>query len=213
MAILTVWLYELRARNGYGPTLAIGSNLEAVGELLKEQAGPSIEEMESWALDDRLAPLLEPFSFESAAEGQTAGVPMLDESRVEELVGSAVSASLDDEPRGRSWNLIRAESGQFALFADDTEPGLRLDVPILVRTAAAVQLRRLDPGLEIHRHGLEQQGDPALVEEICFHEIDGVEPGAAYTGRCRDDGCRHGCTPVLKVRPADGIYRLFGCNC
>jgi hypothetical protein len=173
-----------------------------------------------WRFDRRLDPYLQPVAFESGARDRSAGVPLMMEHHVHELVGELEQVQPETPVIGRWWDLVRTETGGYALFPGDDQPNLRVVVTALVPVGSAIELRRLDTQLAVTGTAdgralmLEQgEGESTELAEPCTHEVRGIDEGAPYTGRCANKSCDEACSPRVYLTPNDGIYRLLGCNC
>ena len=203
MTVITPALFAVRGQEGYGPRLA--ATFLAPVEL---------EQLTSWALDERVAQYLQPVRFEEALQEPVIGVPLIASHRLRQLLDGVDRAPPDRLPTGRWWDFIRTVSGDFALFPGDEDWRFRLVATALLPSGSAVQLRRLYTGLEYGEAGMEGISErPALALDPCVHEVDGFEPGAPYAGRCVNQSCPEGCSPLIYVNPDDGVYRLLGCDC
>jgi hypothetical protein len=213
VAVLTPALFASRGHAGIVPRLTVNWSIFLPPELQ--------DSLTDWRFDPRLDPYLQPFAFESGANQRTSGVPLMMEHHVHELVGELEQSQPESPLIGRWWDLVRTETGEYALFPGDDGPNLRVVVTTLVPTGSAIELRRLDTQLAITGTAngpalmLEQGGDGESPElpEPCAHEVRGIDEGAPYTGRCANKGCSEACSPRVFLTPNDGIYRLLGCNC
>lgn len=215
MAILTPILYQSIAERYGGPQL-LPHLIEGFAERTAYLDFPRLSPGDLFRLASyRVEPLLRPVSLTDAAAG-AVGVPLIEDSELPDLLGDAEAGDREPESRGGWWEFWRTETGQWAMFPGNYNPGWQVAVLLPIRTSTGIQLRMLQRELafEPDRTEIGPTGPAVAVAPTgCVPEMTQDEPGAPYRGRCENVGCPGPCSAQVVLTPDDGIHRLMGCGC